>query len=115
MQKPGEIATKDIYAEHPTRPGAKVLVAREGARVPSNVVRITDAPSPTHKALSGPRDPSVVQADGDETDVDSVDYSKHTVPELTDLAKERGIEVPADARKQQLIDMLTYDDESRGV
>jgi hypothetical protein len=36
------------------------------------------------------------------------DYDSMTVPELRDLAKERNIEVPWDARKDDLVDALKH-------
>lgn len=43
---------------------------------------------------------------GDESTLTDEEYEAHTVPELREMAEQRGIEVKSDARKDEIIDAL---------
>lgn len=108
-----------VWRDHPSVPGARVLVARAGQRMPEARLRQIGG-MPMVGPVRATMDPQMVVQAGeppvaDEGDVvDAEDYSTWRLPRLRAEAAERGIGDAETLRKQDLVGMLEYDDESRG-
>lgn len=83
-----------------------------GAGTPAGLSLLQEA------ELTGRTEEEVLEAKAKEAEeaggasADAASYDEHTVAELKELAKKRGVEVPSDARKDEIIDALEEDDKS---
>lgn len=110
-------ATKEVDPNDPRNQAAAQtpIVENAGPGEPGHY----NPPNPnvgvTHTASNEIRPPELVKKaeeipgtsspSGGETSAE-IDYEAHTVPELREMADERGIEIKSDARKDEIIDAL---------